>query len=204
MRIFLRCELGDDRFGRRHHLHAERAQPVHDRRRAAAGRGHAPRRGGARAAFWPSNQRRQLEQRLQHIDAQHAVRAEERVRRRRRSPSSRRCARRRARRRLRSGRACRRSPACRRRRRAAPRCASWSASRMVSMNSRIARVCGSSTSTSAISPTLRSHSLPTDTSLENPTPRPRPRDMRLPIMLPLCDTIASRPGLDLRPARARR
>ncbi len=62
------------------------------------------------------------------------------------------------------------------------------------MNSRMVCVCGSSTSISVISPTLMSDSLPTETSFEKPRPRPWPRDMRLPIMLPLCDTIATGPG----------
>jgi hypothetical protein len=66
---------------------------------------------------------------------------------------------------------------------------------MVSMNSRIAPVCGSSTMQSVTSPTPRSASLPTDTSLEKPAPRPRPRDSNPPIMLPDCDTMARRPGL---------
>jgi len=65
---------------------------------------------------------------------------------------------------------------------------------MVSMKSRITSVCGSSTSMPVISPTERSDSLPTDTSREKPMPRPWPRDMRLPIMLPLCETMATGPA----------
>src|SRR5207253_9405824 len=61
--------------------------------------------------------------------------------------------------------------------------------------SRIARVWLSSTSRSVNSPTLKSDSLPTETSLEKPTPRPSPRESSPPSMLSLWETIASGPVL---------
>ena len=72
--FFLR-EIVDDAVGRRHDIHAEGAQTVDDRGRPAARRGHhgdpmAP--GG----FLARDQRRQFEQGFEHVDAQHAVRAE--------------------------------------------------------------------------------------------------------------------------------
>ena len=54
-------------------------------------------------------------------------------------------------------------------------------------------VSGSSASTSAISPTLTSDSLPTDTSLENPSPRAAPREISVPIMVPLCEITLAPP-----------
>ena len=53
------------------------------------------------------------------------------------------------------------------------------------MNSRIALVLGSSTSRSAISPTARSTSLPTEIRREKPMPRASARDSSAPIRLPL-------------------
>ena len=61
------------------------------------------------------------------------------------------------------------------------------------MNSRIAFVLGSSTSRSAISPTARSTSLPTEISREKPMPRASARDSSAPIRLPLWLTTAQLP-----------
>ena len=54
-------------------------------------------------------------------------------------------------------------------------------------------VSASSASISAISPTPRSDSLPTDTSLANPSPRAAPREISVPIIVPLCDTTLAPP-----------
>ncbi len=72
-------QVGDHGCGGRHHLHAERSQPVHNRRRAAAGGGQG-RHAVARRRLPAGDQGRQLEQRFQQVHAQHAVGAEKRVR----------------------------------------------------------------------------------------------------------------------------
>ena len=56
------------------------------------------------------------------------------------------------------------------------------------------RVSGSAASSSTSSPTPRSASLPTDTSLEKPRPRAAPRDSTVPSMVPLCDTMLVAPA----------
>ena len=56
------------------------------------------------------------------------------------------------------------------------------------------RVSASAASISTISPTPRSDSLPTDTSLENPRPRALPRDSTVPSMVPLCETMLVEPA----------
>ena len=70
------------------------------------------------------------------------------------------------------------------------------------MNSRIALVLGSSTSRSAISPTLRSTSLPTEISREKPMPRASARDSSAPIRLPLWLTSPQLPARSLSTAKA--
>ena len=73
-----RGEIGNDALRGGHDFDAGGAEPIRDCRRATAGGGHD---GDAMtgSGFPPAHQGGQLEQRLQLIDAQHAVRAEERV-----------------------------------------------------------------------------------------------------------------------------
>ena len=120
----------------------ERAQAVDDARGAAAGRGHD---GDARRArelrrLAAGDERRDLDQRLEHVDAHDAAVAEVGVDRARRCRRARRCASARAPRRAPSGRACRRRPVCPRHAPRAAARASRAASRTVSRNSRITRV----------------------------------------------------------------
>jgi hypothetical protein len=70
------------------------------------------------------------------------------------------------------------------------------------MNSRMASVLGSSTKRSAISPTARSTSLPTEISREKPMPRASARDSMAPIRLPLWLTSAQVPLRSLSTAKA--
>ena len=70
------------------------------------------------------------------------------------------------------------------------------------MNSRIALVRGSSTSRSAISPTARSTSLPTEISREKPMPRASARDSSAPIRLPLWLTSPHVPARNVSTAKA--
>ena len=70
------------------------------------------------------------------------------------------------------------------------------------MNSRMAFVFGSSTSRSAISPTARSTSLPTEISREKPMPRASARDSSAPIRLPLWLTNPQLPVRNVSTAKA--
>ena len=70
------------------------------------------------------------------------------------------------------------------------------------MNSMIALVLGSSTIRSAISPTARSTSLPTEISREKPMPRASARDSRAPIRLPLWLTSPQLPVRSFSTAKA--
>ena len=70
------------------------------------------------------------------------------------------------------------------------------------MNSRMALVFGSSTIMSAISPTARSTSLPTEIRREKPMPRASARDSSAPIRLPLWLTRPHLPGRSLSTAKA--